>query len=275
MKRNVANPFSCIVTLSVVFLFLALVVITGAASENLQVVSISVGGAQREYLLHAPPSAKHKPTPVVFVFHGHGGSMRKVARSFAIHKHWPESIAVYMQGVPTAGRLTDPEGRETGWQSRPAEFGGRDLNFFDAALKQLQIDYRVDGKRIYSTGHSNGGGFTYLLWAARGEILAAVAPSSAASARSAGKRKWMKPKPVMHIAGETDSLVKFEWQVAAMDAVRKLNGCGAEGKPWSENPGCRIYESPADTPFVSLIHPGGHKFYAGAPELIVKFFQEH
>jgi polyhydroxybutyrate depolymerase len=32
----------------------------------------------------------------------------------------------------------------------------------------MKQDYRVDEQRIYATGHSKGGAFTYLLWAARG-----------------------------------------------------------------------------------------------------------
>ena len=52
-------------------------------------------------------------------------------------------------------------------------------------LTTLKKDYRVDEKRIYATGHSNGGGFTYLLWAARGDVFAAVAPCAAAAPRSA------------------------------------------------------------------------------------------
>ncbi|MEJ5995100.1 hypothetical protein WG904_11785 [Pedobacter sp. Du54] len=38
---------------------------------------------------------------------------------------------------------------------------GRDLQFFDAMRKTFKQDYKVDGKRIYATWHSNGGGFTY------------------------------------------------------------------------------------------------------------------
>ncbi|MEI9864297.1 MAG: hypothetical protein WDN00_07025 [Limisphaerales bacterium] len=45
------------------------------------------------------------------------------------------------------------------------------MKFFDAVLARLKQDYKVDAKRIYCTGHSNGGGFTYLLWLARGDVF--------------------------------------------------------------------------------------------------------
>ena len=58
-----------------------------------------------------------------------------------------------------------------------------------------------------------------------------------------------------------------------MEAVRKVNGCDAEGKEWAKN--CTLYPSKTGTPFVSFIHPGAHNFPAEAPALIVKFFKEH
>lgn len=243
---------------------------SGGAWRGLERMEIQVDGVQREALIFVPPAAKEKATPVIFVFHGHGGNSRNAARSFALDRHWPEAISVYMQGLNTPGRLTDPEGYRHGWQSRPGDQGDRDLKFFDAVLARLKADYQVDARRIYATGHSNGGGFTYLLWAERGEVFAAVAPSAAAALRQPDK---FKPKPVMHLAGENDPLVKFSWQKLTMDGVRKRNGCDAEGKPWDKF--CTIYPSETGTPLVTFIHPGGHEFRREAPPLIVKFFKEH
>jgi len=241
-----------------------------ALPKGLHRLELKVDSVPREALIYAPVSAKSSAAPVVFVFHGHGGNMRNVARSFAMNHHWPEAISVYMQRLNTPGRLTDPEGKRPGWQARPGDLGDRDLAFFDALLARLKKDYRVDDKRIYATGHSNGGGFTYLLWAERGNVLAAVAPSAAAAFR---QQERFKPKPVMHLAGENDLLVKFAWQRATMDAVRKLNGCESQGKAWDRQ--CTIYPSKSGTPLVTFIHPGGHEFVKEAPALIVKFFKEH
>ncbi|HSH96120.1 MAG TPA: prolyl oligopeptidase family serine peptidase, partial [Roseimicrobium sp.] len=209
--------------------------------------------------------------PLVFVFHGHGGNSRNAVRSFAMDENWPEAISVYMQGLNTPGRLTDPEGKKPGWQSGAGDQGDRDLKFFDAVLKRMKDDFKVDEKRIYSTGHSNGGGFTYLLWAERGDVFAAVAPSAAAAARLDSSK--LKPKPAMHLAGEKDPLVKYEWQKAMMESVRKLNSCETAGKDWDKQ--CLAYTSKTGTPFVSFIHPGGHEFVKEAPPLIVKFFKQH
>ena len=230
----------------------------------------TVDGVVREALVYAPPQALSNATPVVFAFHGHGGSMQNAARSFSIHTRWPEAIVVYPQGLNTPGRLTDPEGKRPGWQSAVGNQGDRDLKFFDAVLASLKSDYHVDKKQLYATGHSNGGGFTYLLWAERGEAFAAFAPSATAAAQTFSQ---LKPKPVLHVAGENDTLVKFAWQQRTMDWLRKLNQCG-EGQPWEGEEGCTLYPSKLDAPVVTFIHPGPHTFPAAAPAIIVKFFKQ-
>jgi len=230
-----------------------------------------VAGLEREALVYLPENQGQKAAPVVFGFHGHGGNSRNAARSFRLHELWPEAIVVYMQGVPTPGRLTDPEGKRNGWQHDPDENDARDLKFFDAVLATLKEKHKTDQRRMYSTGHSNGGGFTYLLWATRRDVFAAIAPSAAAS-RSL-RTTTPKPIPVLHIAGRQDQLVKFTWQELMMRRVRSINKCEEKGKPWAED--CTVYPSQDGAPMVAFIHGGTHKYPTKAPELIVRFFKQH
>lgn len=285
-------------------LFLAsfVFVSTSQAQESLERREWKIDGVTREALIHIPAAAKTNAAPIVFAFHGHGGSMRNSARTFRYHTIWPEAIVVYMQGLNTPGRLTDPEGKKPGWQHSVGAQGDRDLKFFDAVLASLKKDHKVDAKRIYSTGHSNGGGFTYLLWETRGKEFAAFAPSAslgrslmekntdfvkemarrgiaptteiAGSSTNAASAQNYLPKPVLHVAGEKDALVKFEWQKMMMAALRKANQCG-EGKPWNADQRCTIYQSKVSAPVVTYITEGTHKFPDEAPEIIVKFFKEH
>lgn len=199
--------------------------------------------------------------------------MGSASRSFGFHTHWPEAIAVYMQGLPTVG-ITDPEGKQAGWQKVPGDYGDRDLKFFDTVLAALKTEFKMEAKHVFATGHSNGGAFTFLLWAERGDVFAAVAPSASAPVRNVGAR--LKPKPVLHVAGTQDALVPFSAQKRVMTAVRALNGCAAEGGAWA-NSGLitgTLYPSKTGTPFVSLIYPGTHTYPREAPALIVRFFKE-
>ena len=250
-----------------VALLAGLGLVTLAAATEPERREWTVDGVVREALVCAPPQALSNAVPVVFVFHGHGGNMSHMARSFHVHTLWPEALVVYMQGLPTPGRLTDPEGKKAGWQNASGTYGDRDLKFFDAVLDTLRTQYKVDEKHVYATGHSNGGGFTYLLWAARPYAFDAFAPCAAVSLQIA----LLTPKPVLHVAGEKDNLVKFVWQQKTIEAVRKLNQCGA-GKSWGTN--ATLYASSTGAPVIALIHPGGHELPPEALPSVVRFFRE-
>ena len=46
--------------------------------------------------------------------------MNTPPQGFAYYKLWPEAIVVYMQGLPTPGVFTDPDGKETAGRRRLA-----------------------------------------------------------------------------------------------------------------------------------------------------------
>lgn len=253
----------------VLLLTLCLFAHRAGAADGLEHMSFTVEGVARTALVYVPANAKTASTPVVFVFHGHGGSAENAVRSFRMNREWPEAISVYMQGLPTPGQITDPQGNRPGWQAAVGNQGDRDLKFFDAVLARLKQDYNVDVKRIYCTGHSNGGGFTYLLWLARGNVFAAVAPSAAAAKYA----HQLLPKPAFIMGGQNDPLVKPAWQKLTMDVVRRINGCAETGEPWEKE--CTLYPSKSGTPTVTFIYPGGHQFNSASSALIVKFFKQH
>lgn len=228
-----------------------------------------VDGVHRRALVFAPRTAVRTPAPVVFAFHGHGGTARKAAEAFGYHREWAEAIVVYPQGLPTPSP-GDPEGEKPGWNTGGAKGGNRDLAFFDAMLAQLGQDFEVDRRRIYASGTSNGGFFTYTLWGARPDVLAAVAPAAATWGRLEDD---LRPKPVFHVAGERDPLVKVEAQRTTIDRLRALNTCG-EGRP-GRRPAITIYPSAEGHQVVAFIHEGGHGFPESAAKPIVEFFKRH
>jgi polyhydroxybutyrate depolymerase len=246
-------------------LFFVPLLVTQAQPER---VEWDVDGVKREALVAAPEKSTEKGAPAVFVFHGHGGTMQRFAQNFAIHRHWPEALVIYPQGLLTPGR-TDPEGKKPGWQHTKEDQQDRDLKFVDTMLAWLKKNHRIDASRIYSTGHSNGGGFTYVLWANRPEVFAAFAPSSSPATTNL---PGLKPHPAMHIAGEKDMVASFAAQQRTMEAIRQINGCVAEGKPWAKD--CLLYDSKVGAPVVTLVHAGGHQFPPETPALVARFFQE-
>jgi polyhydroxybutyrate depolymerase len=253
------------------FAILGFVGLSCSGAEVWQLKEWTVDGVRREALVHVPETKEGIRMPVVFAFHGHGGNMRNSTRSFRMNEVWPEALVVCMQGLPTPGQLTDPEGKKNGWQSSAGSMGDRDLKFFDAVFATVKSEHEVDEDRVYAMGHSNGGGFTYLLWAERGDLFAAMGPSSSAGRKALAS---LKPKPVIHVAGEGDPLVKYSWQKAMIEALRVLNQCG-DGVAWDQDANCTLYPSSIGAPVVTAIHPGGHEYPKKAPEVIAKFFKQH
>ncbi len=214
----------------------------------------TVDGVEREALVFAPRSndrERAKP-PLVFVFHGHGGSMRSAARSFALHRSMPEAVVVYPQGLrtPTA---RDPEGQRAGWQTQEGEQGDRDLRFVDAML----ADFDVDRLHVHATGHSNGGGFTYLLYATRSETFASIAPSSSGAARKLAGREPIA-RPILHLAGRNDEVVSFDNQQRTIEALVRAAQAG-DGEPWTEVRGATLHRAKNGAHVATWFHDGGHE----------------
>lgn len=235
--------------------------------------TFTIGAVQREAIIFAPSAnstAASAPAPVVFAFHGHGGNMHSAARRFAFQDHWPEAVVVYMQGLPTPSKI-DKEGKEPGWQHFNGQLANRDLKFFDQVLAYVRTNYRVDDKRIYVTGFSNGGAFTYFLWANRPTVFAAVAPMAGLPWPT---ERPTVPKPAFIVAGQADNLVPIQSQESMIALVRELDKAAAS-KPQPQNDGTVLYESSIGAPLITLIHPGGHELPPGATKLIVDFFQQH
>src|SRR5215471_996019 len=83
----------CVCLDALVVLFIAGSLVHAAEPEKL---SLQVNGVEREALVYAPAEKrKSSGSPLVFVFHGHGGTMKSAARSMRFYETWPEAIVVY------------------------------------------------------------------------------------------------------------------------------------------------------------------------------------
>ncbi len=247
--------------------------LSGRAPEGFVEKTWTIDGVKRTALVRVPSGATGQ-LAVVFGWHGHGGRSTHSAGRWGYAEIDTTSILVFPQGLPTVSPLVDKEGRMPGWQTSVDSEGGRDMKFFDAMLADLKKEHAVDDRRIFSMGHSNGAAFSYLLWQARPDVLAAIG-SVAGSMRGDGKPTTSLP--VIHVAGEKDPLVKFAWQKATFAAVRRINGCSDEGRPWAKEGvlEATLYPSSKGAPLVTAIHAGGHEYAKGSTELIVRFFKEN
>jgi polyhydroxybutyrate depolymerase len=233
----------------------------------------TVDGVQRTALVFATPptSAAMERHPLIFAFHGHGGSSQSAARGMHLETMWPGAFVVYPQGLKTPSQV-DPEGNFPGWQVRAGQsgLGDRDLKFFDAMLDTLTRRFPIDSARIYATGFSNGAIFSYLLWAERGKILGAF---GICAGRLDQAEHLPLARAVLVIGGEADPILPFADQRQSIEIARHVDHATATGQPCG--PICTLYPSTSQTPVVTRIHPGGHVYPPWAPEAIVEFFKTH
>lgn len=247
----------------------ALILLTAQVSASSDVHTFTVDGSERKAIIYAPSQADGKAHPIVFVFHGHGGNMYTTQRAFgaAFRKDFPEATMIYPQGLPTKG-MTDPEGAKNGWQQKKGDYGDRDLKFFDAMMNELRKDASNDMKRVYVTGHSNGGRMTYLLWAERGNQLRAVAPSASPAVLNITSATKI---PAFIVAGEKDPIVPFAWQSRSIEAVRKL--LGTDHEKAKKDGYLTIEKGPNGVELDTYIFPGQHTVPPEAAVGIAKFFE--
>lgn len=192
--------------------------------------------------------------------------MHTVSQKIDIHNHWSEAIVVYPQGMWCEGGYRDG----FGWVVSDTDDEGRDIRFFDVLLEFIEKNYSVDADNIFATGHSNGGGFTYALWAFRGDKFKGFAPSAAGTRRLGENAKKRMPKPVLIIGGSEDDVVRIEGIRREIEKVKQLNGCTEQSKFLKT---ATLYRGKGGADVAVVIHPSGHQFQSALVPEVVAFFK--
>jgi poly(3-hydroxybutyrate) depolymerase/sugar lactone lactonase YvrE len=231
-----------------------------------ETIKITLDGIVRQALVDPGKDAATTPSPLVLAFHAAFQTSADMAK-LGLSQAWPEATIVYPDGParhnPSLGIPT------TGWQALPGEYDDQDLRFVDALLQQIRASYKVDEQRVFATGFSIGGGFSYLLLTLRPEQFAAIAPVAFPAWPSL---KWAAvPRPVLITQGETDPTgpARGEW---ARDQMQRLNGCGTDTMDWARG---AVLSQPCASgqPVIWATHNGAHVWPGDATANIVRFFQ--
>lgn len=228
-----------------------------------------VDGVRRTALIEPGKDAATTPSPLVFVFHGFFGSQEEEETTVGLARAWPEATFVYPQGL-LLQRYDGFIG--AGWQIFPGQFDDRDLRFVALLLKDLSATYKVDPRRVYATGFSNGAGLTYSLLTTRSDRFAAFAPVAGGFNPAI---VWMPtPRPILVTHGKRDSVISLGQAEWARSQLLRLNDCGAEAIDWAS--GTVSYQScGTGQPILWALHNGDHEWGSGTTAKIVRFFQEH
>lgn len=207
-------------------------------------------GKTRFYELHVP--AKYDPShpaPAVFVFHGGGSypaAIRYESGMDAVSDR-EGFIVVYPAGTNEERGLTD---RLLLWNDgRPNQDGKQstvdDLGFFDSVLADVQKHFKIDPKRVYACGFSNGAQFTYCLAKQRSDRIAAIAAVAGQRPTDGFYPPPPRPISVMQFSGKEDTVGPYEGGVPKFKRVLKQAELKTELEPvretiasWAQHDGC-------------------------------------
>ncbi|QUJ66503.1 prolyl oligopeptidase family serine peptidase [Photobacterium sp. GJ3] len=171
--------------------------------------TLVVGGVTRSYFLDLPPASQRDGKyPLVLVLHGGGrGDGLSVAKHFGLSALAARdgSILVYPNGLDGFWRDgRDQRFRDNG--DRPVD----DVAFISALIDRLIAQQRVDPKRVYVTGISNGGMMAFRLGCELSQKLTAIAPVAASMpSRIYRTCQPARSLPVLVMNGTQDPMVPY------------------------------------------------------------------
>ncbi len=175
---------------------------------------ITVDGVKRNYIVYAPKNLGDK-------------------RPLLISCHGMNQDAAYQKGMLVIESVADtakfvtvfPNGIDKSWDLG----GNKDLNFMRAIIDKMVEKYNIDRNRVYLSGFSMGGMFTYFAMNRMADTFAAFAPIS-------GYPMWgasftsSRPIPIIHTHGTTDDVVNFNGVASVLAGWVKRNGCPTTAK---------------------------------------------
>jgi polyhydroxybutyrate depolymerase len=235
------------------FLAMSAAVVKPLTPED-QTRTITMGKLERTYLVHVPPKYdRNTPVPVVLIFHGGASNAEQMVRFCGLNVTADEAgfLAVYPSGsgrLPAA--LTWNGGNCCGYA---AAQNIDDVAFVRAILDDLAAAAKIDTKRVYATGMSNGAIFCYRLADELSERIAAIAPVSGTMGSETCHPA--RPVPVIHFHGTADEFVLFGGG-AGPKSLSKTNFFSVEHtiRQWVKADGCP--EQPTITKLPDKAHDG-------------------
>lgn len=223
--------------------------------------TVTAAGETRSYDMFVPErSDDPRGLPLVFVFHGDGGTGAGVRKTFGL-----EAVA------GDAAIFVYPDGRDRSWDLDDPADRNPDIAFFDAIVVETKKSYPVDAGRIFATGYSSGAYFANQLGCRRGAVLRAVA-THAGGGPYGGDSEYddegnlVCPEPpvaALVIHGTDDGTVALSEGESSRDHWRRVNGCTQATEAYAPEP-CVKYAGCAERPVVWCAVPGvGHVVWPG------------
>jgi polyhydroxybutyrate depolymerase len=169
--------------------------------------TLTVAGMERSYLLHVPRGlGNDQPLPLVLIFHGYSGDGESIMLTTGFNEIADAYgfLVAYPNGTGPSGGSSWNAGGCCGYASQnnidePA--------FIHGILSDLGTIARIDSKRIYAVGFSNGAMLSYRLGCEMSDTFAAIAP--VAGTLLTNTCRPQQPVSIIHIHGLNDISVPY------------------------------------------------------------------
>lgn len=166
-----------------------------------------VNNTNREYIIYVPENFTGTSSlPLLLSFHGLSSNMNfnYDYTNFSELAERENFIVVHPNGIDnrwTVSATNNP-----------------DIDFIEALLDQLENDYNIASNRIYSTGMSNGGNFSFTLACGLNDRIAAIASVTGLMLQMAiGDCIPSRPLAVLHIHGTEDLIANYAFVQGGLD----------------------------------------------------------
>ncbi|MEC7917603.1 MAG: PHB depolymerase family esterase [Pseudomonadota bacterium] len=165
-------------------------------------------GLERSFLIYVPTNIKEN-APLVVAIHGYTSSAKTLMGYSGINQVADKEgfLVAYPQGTK--------DSRDNNFFNVGYEFHSdskvNDVNFIREIVLNLTKDYKLNSKRVFATGMSNGGDMSYLLACTSSDLFTAVAPVAGVMMKDTLENCNPEKKiPIFEIHGTKDSISKFE-----------------------------------------------------------------
>jgi len=190
-------------------LLLSVVACLCAATFALE--NIKVGTTIRTMIVYAPTGLPKQPALVIAC---HGASQD----------------AAYLQGLSKWETVADTAKFVVVYANGVNKYwdisGTSDLQFMEAIIDSMYSRYHINRNRVYLTGFSMGGMFTYYAATKMADKIAAFAPVSGYP-MGGPNATACRPVPILHTHGTADDVCVYGSVQSHIDAWVKFNGCNA------------------------------------------------
>lgn len=204
---------------------------TPAALNHARTLESSPVGSGPEGLKDSPTGIMHPPASAA-----HAEYSLYVPESYAAEREWP--LIVCLHGAHGQGRehlwtwmrpaksaaylLVAPNSLDFTWSILHPP---RDVDSVSAILEEVGRNYRIDRQRLFLTGLSDGGTFSYLLALLRPELFAGVAPVAAELSQVADpllRQGVGRSVPLRVIHGALDHIFPVQTVRSTCDLLARL-----------------------------------------------------